>query len=188
MANPNTPFGFRSIIRQGGTPFSVTQYAKPATDPNIIFHFDMVQKIPGAGVLTEASPYNLPALQTGYTGTPGTTLWLGSSIGYGPASTLSYHHVSDELDCVFIAQAKTGTAITTAAHTGKNGNISLTLAGDPLRTMSRMTVDSATIAAGAGLDLRVRSVAMISPNAEGDSAILEVTINKHFFGQATAGV
>jgi hypothetical protein len=187
MANPNTPFGFRPVIRQGGTPFSVTQYAKPATDPNALFNFDMCQKIAGAGVLTEASPYNLPAIQTGYTATPGTTLWIGSSIGYGAASVLSMHSVSDEIDVVFLAQAKTGLAVTTTAHAGKNANVSLTLAGDPLRKNSRMAVDNA-IAATAGLDLRIRGVAMISPNAEGDSAILEVIILKHFFGQGTAGV
>jgi hypothetical protein len=187
MANPNTPFGFRPIIRAGGAPFSVTQYAKPATDGNALFHFDMVLKVAAAVALPEAPAYNVPGIQTGYQGTPGTTLWLGSSIGYGAISTASMHSVSDEIDCVFIAQVKTGVAVTTAAHVGKNSNISLTQTGNTLTKMSRMAVDIA-IAATAGLDLRLRAVTMISPNVEGDSAIVEVTINKHFSAQATAGV
>jgi len=188
MANPNNPFGFRPIIRSGGSPFSVVQYAKPATDVNPLFSFDVVQKVVGAAVLAEAPNYNLPTIQTAYTATPGTTLYLGSSIGFGAASTLSVHSVSDELDVVFLAQAKTGVAVTTALHAGKNANLSLTQAGNLLTKMSRMAIDSATIAAGAGLDFRIRSIAMISPNVEGDSAILEVTINKHFSAQGSAGI
>lgn len=188
MANPNFPFGFRPIIRQGGTPFSVTQYLKPATDANALFNFDIVNKVVGAAVLAEAATYNLGTIQTGYQSTPGTTLILGSAIGYGAASTLSVHSVSDEIDCVFLAQAKTGTVVTTASHVGKNANLSLTLAGVAATKMSRMAIDSATIAATGTLDFRLRSIAMISPNAEGDSTILEVTINKHFFAQSSAGI
>jgi hypothetical protein len=51
-----------------------------------------------------------------------------------------------------------------------------------------MAVDSATIATTSTLDLRILKVSTISPNAEGDSAILEVLINKHQFGLQTAGV
>jgi hypothetical protein len=187
MANPNTPFGFRPIIRAGGAPFSVTQYAKPATDGNALFNFDLVLKVAAAVVLPEAPAYNVPGIQTGYQGTPGTTLWVGSSIGYGAISTASMHSVSDEIDCVFNAQVKTGVAVTTAGHVGKNANISLTQTGNTLTKMSRMAVDSA-IAATAGLDLRIRAVSMISPNLEGDSAIVEVTIAKHFSAQGAAGV
>jgi len=188
MPNPNNPFGFRPIIRSGGSPFSVVQYAKPATDANAIFNFDLVTKVAAAVALAEAPTYNLPGIQSASQATPGTTLLLGSSIGYGAGNLASIHSVSDEIDVVFLAQAKTGVAITTAGHVGKNANISLTLAGSALTKMSRMAVDSATIAAGAGLDLRIRAVAMISPNVEGDSAILEVTINKHAYAQGSAGV
>jgi hypothetical protein len=188
MANPNTPFGFRPIIRAGGAPFSVNEYGKPSGDSNAIFAFDLVQKVASATPLPEAGlPYNLPGVQTGYTATPGTTLWLGASLSYGAPSVASVHPVADEVDVVYIAQAKTGVAITTAAHVGKNANVSLTQAGNALTKMSRMAVDSGTIAATATLDLRILRVSMISPNAEGDSAILEVSINKHWAGLQTAG-
>jgi hypothetical protein len=188
MANPNTPFGFRPIIRAGGSPFSVTEYGKPAADTNALFAFDLVQKVASATPLPEAAlPYNLPGVQTYYTGTPGTTLLLGASLSYGAPSVATVHPVTDEIDVIYLAQAKTGVVITTAAHVGKNADVSLTQAGNALTKMSRMAVDSGTIAATATLDLRILRVSMISPNAEGDSAILEVSINKHWMAQASAG-
>lgn len=187
MPNPNTPFGFRPIIRLGGIPFSVTEYAKPATDANALFAFDIVQKVAAGVALPENPTFNVPGIQTGYQATPGTTLYVGASLSFGAVSVLSVHPVTDEIDVVYLAQAKTGVVISTASHVGKNSNLSLTQAGSLLTKMSKMAIDTA-IAATAGLDFRIRGVAMISPNQEGDSAILEVTVNKHFFGQATAGV
>lgn len=189
MANPNNPFGFRPIIRAGGSPFSVNEYGKPATDSNAIFAFDLVQKIASSTPLPEAAlPYNLPGIQTGYTGTPGTTIWLGASLAFGAASAASVHPVTDEVDVLYIAQCSGATAITTAAHVGKNGNLLLTTAGNLLTKMSAMQINSASIAVGAGLDLHIERVAMIVPNQEGANAILEVTINKHFRQVPTAGV
>jgi hypothetical protein len=188
MANNNNPFGFRPIIRMGGAPFSVNQYAKAAADANAIFAFDLVTKAATAVANPEQPMFNLPGAQTGYLATPGTTLYLGASLAYGAASVLSIHPVTDEIDVVYIAQAKTGTVISTAAHVGKNANLSQTQAGSTTTKMSKLAVDSATIATTSTLDFRILRVAMISPNAEGDSAILEVSINKHQFGQSTAGV
>lgn len=188
MANNNNPFGFRPIIRSGGAPFSVAQYAKAAADTNAIFAFDLVIKAATAVASPEQPMFNLPGCATGYTATPGTSLYLGATLAYGAASVLSVHPVTDEIDVVYISQAKTGTVISTAAHVGKNANISQTIAGSTATKMSKLTVDSATIATTSTLDVRIRQVAMILPNAEGDSAILEVTINKHQFGNATAGV
>ena len=188
MANPNTPFGFRPIIRAGGSPFSLTEYGKPASDPNALFAFDLVVKVAAATPLPEAPlTYNLPAVQTGYQGTPGTSLWMGSSMAYGAASVASVHPVTDEPDVIYIAQSSPG-AVTTAASVGKNANVLLTTAGNLLTKMSGMLVNTAGIAVGAALDLRIRSIAMISPNVEGVNSILEVSINKHQMGLQTAGV
>jgi hypothetical protein len=186
--NPNSPFGFRPVIRAGGAPFSLTEYGKPSTDPNTLFAFDLVVKVAAATPLPEAPLiYNLPTCQTGYQATPGTSLWLGASLAYGAASVATVHPVADDVDVVFLVQASTGTAISTAAHVGKNANVLLTTAGNLLTKMSAMQVNSASIAVGAALDLRIQRVAMISPNIEGQNAILEVSINKHFFGLQTAG-
>jgi hypothetical protein len=188
MANPNNPFGFRPIIRDGGSPFSNITYAKPATDANALFAFDLVMKVAGAVALPEQPIYNLATVQTAYQATPGTSVYLGASLGLGAASTLSVHPVVDEIDVIYNVQAKTGTVISTASHVGKNANISLTLAGLTSTKQSRMALDSATIAATAALDLRIVRVSMISPNVEGDSAILEVTIMRHFNNQLSAGI
>lgn len=189
MANPNNPFGFRPIIRMGGSPFSVTEYAKPSTDANAIFMFDILKKVTGGVALPESPQgYLLPTVQTGYQGTPGTTLWQGVSLNYGAASTATVHSVCDEPDVIFIGQCKTGTTVATASHIGKNANISTTTAGSTTTKQSGLAVDGATIATTSTLDLRILRVAMIVPNAEGDSAILEVLINKHELGLQTAGV
>ena len=189
MANSNSPFGFRPVIRAGGSPFSVTEYAKPATDSNAIFRGDLLIKVTGGVALPESpSGYNLPTVQTGYQATPGTSLFAGGTLTYGAASTLTVHQVTDEIDVIYLAQAKTGTTISTSSHVGKNANISQTTAGSTTTKQSGLSVDGATINTTSSLDLRILKVAMISPNAEGDSAILEVTINKHLFGLQTAGV
>jgi hypothetical protein len=190
MANTNAPFGFRPMIRLGGYPWATQEYGKPATDAQAIFMFDLVYKVAGAVPLLESpTGYNLSAVQSTYAAgfTVGTTLIQGASINFGAASTATPHFVTDEIDCIYIAQAKTGTAITTLAHVDKNANISKTTAGSALTKQSGLAVDSGTIATTATLDVKINRVAMISPNAEGDSAILEVLINKHQFGQATVG-
>jgi len=166
----------------------MTQYGKPATDGQAIFQGDLVNKVVGGVAdLTGLGPL-VPTLQSGYTGTPGTTLILGVSANYGAASTLTYHAVADEVDLLIIGQCKTGTTIATGTHVGKNANYSKTTAGSTLTKQSGMTVDGATIQTTATLDLRIMKVATISPNAEGDSAILECLINKHQFAQGAAGV
>lgn len=188
MANPNAPFGFRPVARVGGAPFRTSQYAKPASDSQAIFMFDLCNKV-AAGIAdpTGAGP-NIPGIQSEYAGTPGTTLIVGSVMNYGAASTLTTHLVADEIDLILIAQCKTGTTISTASHVGKNANVSNTTAGSTTTKQSGETVDGATIATTATLDVRIRAIAAISPNAAGDSAILEVSINKHFYGNAVAGV
>ncbi|MBV9448558.1 MAG: hypothetical protein JO345_21950 [Streptosporangiaceae bacterium] len=187
MANPNNPFGFRPIIRLGGGPYSVTEYGKPSADANAIFAFDLVGYLTGAPLaLPENANYNLPRIQSGSQLTPGTSLWLGASLAYGAASTGTVHPVTDEIDVVYIAQADG--SVTTSAHVHKNANVQLSQAGSTTTKQSGMQVNSSSIATTSSLDLRIQRISMISPNAEGANAILEVTINKHAMAQASAGV
>lgn len=187
MANPNNPFGFRPIIRTGGIPFSVTSYGKAAADANAIFVFDMVGHLTGGTPfpLPENSTYNLSRIQSGNQLTPGTSLWLGSTLSYGAASVGTVHPVCDEIDCLFIAQCSGATSITTAAAAGLNANVTYATAGSTTTKQSGMQVNSATIATTSSLDLRITRIAMIVPNAEGANAIVEVLINKHALGQGT---
>jgi hypothetical protein len=182
LANINSPFGFRPVARAGGAPFSTTKYAKPASDSNTIFMFDMVHKVTGAVLLPESpTNYYLPTVQTGYQGTPGTTLWQGASMNYGAASTLTVHMVTDEIDVIYIAQSTSSTSITTSGYVGKNAPIDVsTNTGSTTTKQSGMGVGTPVTTQGD--DLRVQRVAMISPNAEGEYAILEVTLNKSELG------
>ena len=186
MANPNNPFGFRPIIRAGGSPFSVQQYGKAAADVNPIYNYDLVGHLLGGTPmpLPENPIYNLSRIQSGSQLTPGTSLWLGASFTYGAASVGTIHPVSDQMDVIYIAQAQGATSMTTAVAAGQNANVKL-VAGSATTKQSGMQVDSTTVLTTSSLDLRIRQIAMISPNVEGVNAILEVTINKHSFGQAT---
>jgi hypothetical protein len=189
MANPNNPFGFRPVIRAGGSPFSVTEYGKAAADATAIFSFDLVGHITGGvpAPLPEApTQYTLSRVQSGSLLTPGTSLWLGPSITYGAPSKATVHPVCDEIDLVMIAQCSGAVAITNAAHANLNANV-LNTAGNTLTKQSAEQVNSAGIAATAGLDLRILRVAMITPNAEGANAIVEVMIAKHAFAPGAAG-
>lgn len=181
MENPKNIFGFRPVIRIGGAPFSVTEYAKPASDPQAIFMFDIVGKKAAAVTLLESQGSSLPALASAYdTGafTVGSSLWQGASLAYGAASTPSVHLVADEADVIYLAQC-TGATISSASHVGKNANISLTTAGSMLTKQSGQAVDGATLATSEMLDLKVTRVVQIGQDAEGADAILEVIINKH---------
>jgi hypothetical protein len=188
VANSNSPFGFRPLIRMGGSVFSIQEYAKPATDANAIYSGDLVNKVTGAVAMPERADLNLPTIQTGYQGTPGTTLWQGVSATYGAASTLSVHPVFDQPDIIFMVQGKTGTTYSTNSHVGKNANMSTTTAGSTSTKQSGMTLDGATLNTTSSLDLKTVKISTISPNAEGANAIFEVLINKHEFGLQTAGV
>ena len=188
MANPTTLFGFRPIQLQSGGPFGVSEYAKPATDTAFaIFMFDLVGKVASAGAPPTGQGNPVPGVQSGQALTPGTSLWLGASLNFGLISTLTYHYVVDEIDAVYIAAVDAVTAITVAAHVGKNANV-LPAAGNALSKQSQFSVNHTGIAATAGLDLRIRAVSNISPNTEGVNAIVEVMILKHALGQGSAGV
>jgi len=188
VANPNNPFGFRPIGLLSGGPFGISEYCKPASDSNYaIFMFDLVGKAASSGVSPTGQGNPLPGVQSCQNLTPGTSLYLGSSLNYGAISTLTPHYVVDEIDAVFIAQTDGTTSITVASHVGKNANV-LPGAGNATTKQSTATVNHTGIATTAGLDLRIRAVSNLSPNAEGVYAIVEVTILKHALGQGTAGV
>lgn len=187
MANPTTLFGFRPIIRLGGAPFSLRSYGKAAADANAIYAFDLVGHLTGGTPfpLPENPNFNLSRVQDGSQLIPGTSLWLGSSLAYGAASTGTVHPVADEIDCVFLCRAGTsGASMTTANAAGQNVNVKLQ-AGSATTKQSLQGADDSTFATTASLDLRIQKISMISPNIEGANPMLEVTINKHALGQAT---
>jgi hypothetical protein len=166
------------MIDSGGGPVPTRQYAKNATDTHAIYAGDLLAPVLG-GAPSETGVGNLvPTVETGYQGTPGTTLWAGVSINYGAASTLSYHTVVDDREALFDLQADS-TVIATGTHIQLNANVNIgTLPAAGVK-QSAMYLNGATIAATATLDLRLMKVSDIIPNAEGAYAVIEVVINKH---------
>lgn len=188
MSNVNNAFGFRPIGLVSGGPYAISEYAKPASDTNFaIFMFDLVGKAASSGASQTGQGNAVPGVQSGQNLTPGTSLWLGSSLNFGAVSTLTYHYVVEEIDAVFIAQVDATTSITAASHVGKNANV-LATAGSATTKQSAMSVNHTGIATTANLDLRIRAVSNIVPNVEGIFAIVEVLIMKHQNAQGSAGV
>lgn len=188
MANPGNSscFGFRPIIRLGGAPFSVTEYGKAAADANAIYAFDLVGHLTGGTPfpMPENPNFNLSRVQDGSQLTPGTSLWLGSSLSYGAASIGTVHPVTDEIDVIYLTRCYGSTGATTATGSGLNANVKL-VAGSTTTKQSLMGLDDSGIGTSSSLDLRIQKISTISPNLEGVNALVEVTINKHALGQAT---
>jgi hypothetical protein len=203
--------GFTPIIRDGGGPFSLRRYAKLATDPTAIANWDVVMKVAGSVPLPEKPDYTLPCIQGAFPGgVAGTTFWLGSAITYGAPSRLTIHAVADEADCVFHCALANfaGAPTSTAAITGKNANI-FGIATVPPIVRSKHILDTRTAGVNPALDCRIRRIAFCVPNYDSEGGFpvpnwgnvgepgalasgshniaVEVTFNKHFHGQATAG-
>jgi hypothetical protein len=174
------------MIDTAGAPVGIREYAKPASDTNAIYTFDMLRKV-AVSQTVEGQFIPTPGCQTFATGTPGNTLILGSALNAGLASTATYHTVVDDPNAVFSAQCDGTTSITVASMVGKNANINNTAQTNG-STLSAMQVSSSSIATTAGLDLRIQDLARNVNNAEGANAIVEVIILKHQFAQGSAGV
>lgn len=183
MANTNAPFGFRPTIRVGGSPYSVREYGKPATDGQTIFIFDILGRVATGVALPENTAYDVPTVKSAYALTPGTSFWIGASLAYGLASTLTLHPVTDEPDVVYLAQSTdtTGLSWSSTSQIGLNAPIDIaTNLGSTTTKLSGQGVLSASAATTPGLDLRIQDVAKISPNLIGEWAVLECTINRHY--------
>ena len=175
------------MVDTAGAPVGVTQYAKPATDTNAIYQYDMLRKVAvAAQVLGEN--INSPGCQTFNTGTPGTTLMIGPSLNFGAASTTTLHLVVDDQNAIHSAQTDGTTAITVAAAIGKNANVNNTAQTSSVYTVSAMQVNSSSIATTAGLDLRLLGVNRNINNYELANAVVEVLILKHQYAPGSAGV
>ena len=188
MSNNNWPHGFQPVmVDTAGAPVGCKQYAKPASDTNAIYQCDLVRKLANS-TYVQGSQFPTPGCQTFSTGTPGTTLILGASLNAGVASKASLHLVVDDPTAIFSAQTDGSTAFSVASHAGKNANVNNTAQSNPLYSVSAMQVNSGTIAATAGQDLRILGLVPLVGNSEGANAIVEVLILKHQYAQGSAGV
>lgn len=187
MANNNWPHGFRPLMMDtAGAPVGVHEYGKPSSDTNAIYTWDLLRKIASSQTV-EGELIPRPSVQTYATGTPGTTLILGSSLNAGAASKATWHSVIDDPYAVFEAQLDGAGSPTVAADAGKNANVNNT-AQSKGTTLSAMQVNLSTVATTANLDLRILDFSRNISNAEGANAIVEVLILKHQYAQGSAGV
>ena len=187
MANTNLLFGFLAIGRDGGGPLAAGQYAKVAGHTQAIFVGDIVSKSAVSAAAPDAG-LPIPGCTSLQNGTPGTTLWLGSSINYGAPATITDHWVFDTPDTVFIGQSSDSTNITVAAAAGKDAPFT-TGAGNATTLKSTMGFTGGSLATSlSGCDVRVLRLHNRVGNAEGAYAVVEVLIIKHAKAQGSAGV
>lgn len=187
MANNNFPHGFRPLMLDtAGAPVGVNEYAKPASDANAIFIWDLVKKVSGSASV-EGQMIPTPAVQTYAQGTPGTTPILGSSLSPGAASAATVHLVVDDIQAIFEAQCDGTTVITVASDAGMNANVNNTAQTNGT-LLSAMQVLSSSIATTNSLDVRIRDLYRNISNAEGANAIVEVLILRHANAQGSTGV
>lgn len=187
MANTNLLFGFLAIGRWGGGPISAQQYSKGTAHTQAIFVGDILAKAATSLAASDAG-LPVPGCTSLQNGTPGTTLWLGSSIDYGAAATNTYHWVFDTPDTIFIGQSSDNTSMTNANHAGKLVPFT-TGSGNATTLKSTMGFTGASAGTStAGMDAKILRVHNRVGNAEGAYAVCEVFIMKHFYAQGAVGV
>jgi len=195
MATQNLVCGLRPLM-QGiqGNPSRVAAYAKPASDTNPIYMFDLVMRVSATSVQPPEGGNPLLGIQGGNKGTAGTGLWLGPSLNYGAASTLTVHSVVDDPDAIFLVQSDSSSAQTIASLGTKNANLNVSGAANaqlgPIGNLqSGMTLKSSTVATTAGLDVRILNLWDSPFNPDNAKyPILEVNIVLHQFKGQSVGV
>lgn len=171
MANANNPFGLKPTLRNAdGGEASIEVHTKDASYATALFLFDAVTR--------QATGYIDKAI------TPGTTLYLGVTMQPGAASKTTSHSIITSPSAVFEAQCS---GAFTFADGDQNANLTLG-AGVALTQQSGHQVNSATMAATATLDVKLRGLVPDIENEYGDYARVLLTFNKHLRATGTAGV
>jgi hypothetical protein len=194
MATQNA-FGLRWLgINKQGAPGFLTQYGKPASDTNPIYMNDVVMKT-STSAADPAGGNPAPGCQGGNLGTAGTGPWLGTSLNFGAANTLTMHSVVDDPNAIFLTQSDSAAAETTTAIVGMNANLNVSggahaQLGNALTKQSGMSLSSASITTTASKDVRILGL-FDNPAVNPDNAaypILEVQIVLHQYNPGTVGV
>ena len=174
MANVDAPHGFSPLLTNlDGGPSRIMNFDKDALGGTAIFRNDIVQR--------ETDSNIKPG------GTPGTDRYLGASLNYGAASTLSTHAVVISPNALFEAQDNNDTDGIAAADLDLNGNAEFN-AGSTTTELSGHEIDESSAAQTASLDLKLIALFDVPGNVHGANARIIVTINKHRFGSEVAGV
>lgn len=181
MANVNSPFGFRPLMRTlSGAPGSCLAAHKLVGYGTALFIGDVVTH-------AAAGTKNTPAIDAAIT--PGTTAVAGVNLIYGAASTATDHViVSAGMGAVFVVQGDgTGSTFLVAASLSKNANIALT-AGNATTKYSKHSLSETSLAGTNTLDLRTRKLWESPDNVLGQYARVEVTFNNSVDSDQKAGI
>lgn len=172
MPNVNNPHGLRPIMRNfDGGPSEAREFSKTAAVATAIFRNDAV------------------CIVTGATIQPGrATAFVGVSLDYGKASTLTQHRIIASPTAIFVAQDNDAAVGLLAADLGKNANLSTAVAGNAIQGISGMQIDKASVATTNTLDLMLLNLHPVPDNDFGPNARVEVLFNRHFFAPGRTGV
>lgn len=177
MANVNSPFGFRPLMRSiSGGPASAILVHKLVGYGTALFIGDPVCKV-ASGVKS------YPAVSAAIT--PGTTPVFGVNLVYGAASTLTDHLIIPSTSQVFAVQAN-GTVNVAASNMNNNANMA-SGAGSTVNQLSGWVLDSNTMAGTNTLDLKILQLLQVANNALGQYARLEVLFNNTAEREQVAG-
>lgn len=172
MPNVNNPHGLRPIMRNfDGGPVQVLELEKPASVMTAIFRNDAVCVLTGNKIQ------------------PGrATAFMGVSLDFGAASTLTRHRVIASPRAVFEAQDNNSTDGIAAADLGKNADISTAVAGNAATQISGHQISESSVGTANTLDLMLLGLHDVPDNEHGPYARIEVMFNRHFFNLGRTGV
>lgn len=174
MANVDYPHGFRPLFtNEDGGPSRIRTFDKDVLQATAIFRNDIVQR--------EADANLAPG------GTPGADRYMGVSLNYGAALTLTTHAIVTSPTALYEGQDNNDTDGFAAADLGLNCNAEFN-AGSTDTELSGHEIDESSINTTASLDLRLIALFAVPGNLHGANSRIEVTINKHRFGTEVAGV
>lgn len=199
MPNFNTPFGLRPVSSLTASTYTgrITQYSVPASDATAIFVGDPVKlagtsQIINGQVFTDVAQASTGNILVGVV--VGVLADTRDSLSYRAASTQRIVLVCDDPNALFEIQQVTGGTPLTANDIGLNANFAVA-AGSTVTGYSGVTLDNATEATTATLDLKIVGLPNrvdndfgTSASAGADASKFYVRINRHQFANQIAGV
>jgi hypothetical protein len=171
MANVNNPNGLIPIGRGPmGGPIVANQYTKPASDNAAIFKHDAVYAVADGQIKAGRA-----------------AAFVGVSLNYGKASTLTEHLVVDNPDQLFETQDDGDSGSFAEADVGLNADLNVQT-GNTTLLHSKHCVDISSKATTNSLDVQLLRLGRDPRNAFGQYARIEVRFNRHHLALGRTGV
>lgn len=186
MPNPNSPRGLIPYARSSGEPYNgaVNIYYVPPGNGTALFVGDPIaglsnssdaNGVPAVGIAAAGGGSSILGSMAGIVNNAGqiTIPLLQSSTVFLPAGQAAYIAVADDPDLLFWIQESGGMV---AGASGRNADL-VAGAGNTTTGYSGWQLNSATLAATATLQLRIRRMLQEADNAQGTNAKWLVRLN-----------